>query len=210
LKAAREFTFSAMSAQYRDRHRSRSRSPRRRSRSRSRSPKRHQSHQSHSTHHPSHSHHSHRNPSQAAHSSSHSQRTHSPQRSRDRSLSNLQPKTVNPSTNNAPNPMSNQQPSHHDTASAVDSESDQARQKQRQKQIDFGKNTLGYSRYLELVPKYVMNEQCFLFSKVNKFYFISKQKPAQARASSNFASRNTRFRSAWCQTIQTSIRWISA
>jgi hypothetical protein len=37
--------------------------------------------------------------------------------------------------------------------SALDTETDPHRLAQRQKQIDFGKNTIGYQRYRQMVPK---------------------------------------------------------
>ena len=40
----------------------------------------------------------------------------------------------------------------------LDKETDPHRISQRQRQIDFGKNTIGYQRYLEQYPKYV----CFV------------------------------------------------
>lgn len=40
-------------------------------------------------------------------------------------------------------------------------ETDPHRLSQRQKQIDYGKNTLGYDRYTQLLPKYVILLQLY-------------------------------------------------
>lgn len=42
----------------------------------------------------------------------------------------------------------------------------------RQKQIDFGKNTIGYEKYLELVPKYDIFFKFKQFKCINNNYYI--------------------------------------